>query len=221
VLPDFLSRSFVTQILETFCEDEENEKSDDSKATKLCSGEISQKGDHVTFYLGQISDETIPLVKNGQPIGHVYYNIPSACSGSVDNKRQSAAVHPQRQTRKNVIHILQSLPNSLEPLNVNSDGGPVTGLPVDNQECMFLLELSKGCVEYEDSEDLQMEVRLPKDDGMMQNVTTQCSEMDLMENVESKEAKNKSEKKSKKAKKAKQTKKTKKAKKTGAKKGKK
>lgn len=147
----------------------------DRENIRLLPGQVGLQGDRATFHLGQGASQLIPLAKDGRPTGTVFYNMqpvaaPIGVAGRSDSKNQQ----PQR---KHVMQVLPGLPLSSTDASV----GPVTGMPIGNDEHVFLLRLGK---QYEDPDEktrLQIEVRLPKNSSPSQTEThTQCLPTDLL-----------------------------------------
>lgn len=137
-------------MLQTFC-DQPNTSGDltkptaDPNAMLLFPGEVGLRGDRATFHMGQNPERPVATRDDGRPTGAVYYNVKPAAGR-------------QKTARKHVMQVLPALPASANPVV-----GPVTGLPVTENETVFVLRLGKRYEEEPDEKArLQIEMRLPK-----------------------------------------------------------
>jgi len=167
----------------------------DRNAIRLLPGEVGLRGDRATFHLGgrclsavtsTTTNQQLSLDENGRPTGSLYYNMrPPVMSMPPGMKYQQ-----HLQQHKNLVKVLPSMPVSNEQ-NV----GPVTGMPISDDEHVFMVRLGK---QYDDSDDkarLQIEVRLPKQNRPTKtNADTQFLEADVPQNNKPKAASKKSKK---------------------------
>lgn len=129
----------------------------DRYAMRLLPGEVGLRGDRATFHLGRNAGQPVPVDEDGRPTGAVYYNLRPPAAAAASTGKQGAK-QLQHQPRKHVMQVLPTLPISKDPFF-----GPVTGMPVADDEHLFVLNLSKRYDEQDDKARLQIEVRLPKD----------------------------------------------------------
>lgn len=98
-------------------------------------------------------DQSTPVPKDSRPTGAVYYNMrPESMiqwSGKPDRKIQ--------HQRRHVMQVLPPIPLLTEPAV-----GPVTGLPINDNEHVFVFRLGKRQDEPDEMARLQIELRLPK-----------------------------------------------------------
>jgi len=119
---------------------------------RLLPGQVGVAGDRATFHLGHLGRRKTSIVKttttdnNGQ----------SVASTTVVVDRPTATKYINTQ-RKRTMQVLPAVPVSANNLAV----GPVTGLPVDDKEHVFVLRLSKAYENPADVACLQVEMRLP------------------------------------------------------------
>ncbi|XP_025409863.1 uncharacterized protein LOC112683178 [Sipha flava] len=156
---------------------------------RLKPGEVGLRGDRATVHLG-VNEAVAKGVKpktdrHGRPIGAVYYQMRP---GMVDG----TAGKDSYQQRKDMMQVLPTMP-------VTSDRvvGPVTGLPIDGDEDVFVLRLSKRYNDPNDMSCLQIEVRLPKEVEKPMDVYTQFQEEDYQPPAPAPETKVKAPKKNK------------------------
>ncbi|XP_050535108.1 uncharacterized protein LOC126902126 [Daktulosphaira vitifoliae] len=113
----------------------------DPASMQLKPGEVGLRGDRATFHMGYKPRQSFQIV-DGKPAGAVYYNLPA-----VDKNR----------ARKHVVQVLPALPGNSMALV-----GPVTGLPITDDEDVFVLRMGKRYEEPDEKAKIQVEVRLPK-----------------------------------------------------------
>ncbi|XP_008178387.1 uncharacterized protein LOC100575159 [Acyrthosiphon pisum] len=119
---------------------------------RLLPGQVGVAGDRATFHLGHLGRRKTSIVKttttenNGQSVA------PTAIV--VDRPTATKYINTQR---KRTMQVLPAVPVSANNLAV----GPVTGLPVDDKEHVFVLRLSKAYENPTDVACLQVEMRLP------------------------------------------------------------
>lgn len=134
----------------------------DRDAMRLLPGDVGLRGDRATFHLGPGSTQLIPLAKDGLPTGAVYYNMQPgapavvAVPGKGSRKNQKSQQLPQRQRK----HVMQKFPSV--PMSTELTFGPVTGMPINDDEHVFVFRLGKRHDEPDEKARLQIEMRLPK-----------------------------------------------------------
>lgn len=111
-------------------------------------GMVAMKGDQVVF---QMANHPVgePLSEKERKLANsIYYKVASG--------------EPGKEGMKNTVQI--STQNAGEPLNPGSciGGGPVSGLPIDNKQDMFLLKVQQNNDGVDAKSKLEMEVRTPK-----------------------------------------------------------
>ncbi|XP_027837828.2 uncharacterized protein LOC114120194 [Aphis gossypii] len=162
----------------------------DRDAMRLMPGEVGLRGDRATFSL--VRDDRLMNDKSSTGGGEVYYNIRPNVNQSMEeddviyvdnNDMQQDQDQEQDQDRNqdNDLeqddnendeqgdeledqplsnerkHVMEVLPKSVKPKL-----GPVTGLPVSDDEHVFVLWLGKRPGEPDEKARLQIEVRVPK-----------------------------------------------------------
>lgn len=132
---------------------------------RLMPGEVGLRGDRATFSLGR--DDGLTHGGYGTDGGAVYYNIqpttlppaaglpaaPSNVRGGHSHVRPTSPDQSPRDRK----HVMEMLPATAKPTL-----GPVTGLPVSDDEHVFVLWLGKRPGEPDEKARLQIEVRVPK-----------------------------------------------------------
>lgn len=151
----------------------------DRNAMRLMPGEVGLRGNRATFHLGrglEKSGQPVPVGEDGRPTGAVYYNLqlpvtkPITPIGKKSGKAQESLVE-----RKHVVQMLPAIPASTEPAI-----GPVTGLPVADNEHLFVFRMGKRYNESDDKARLQIEMRMPKKrDPVFVDAATQFLESDI------------------------------------------
>lgn len=176
----------------------------DRDTMRLQPGEVGLRGDRATFHLGGRPFTNPRIDKDGRPTGASYYHVQPRAAAADGTVAQGD--HLQRK------YMTQVLP--VHPATTDQLVGPVTGLPVDGDEDVFVVRLRKRYRETDDMACLQMEVRLPKvtKDEKPKDMGTQFADQDYLppEPIPSEPKPAKSKKKGKKGKKGGDTKKGKK-----------
>lgn len=120
---------------------------------RLLPGQVGVAGDRATFHLGHATTrrrtsvaKTTTTENNGQSV--------APTTVVVDRPTATKYINTQR---KRTMQVLPAVPVSANNLAV----GPVTGLPVDDREHVFVLRLSKAYENPADIACLQVEMRLP------------------------------------------------------------
>lgn len=120
---------------------------------RLLPGQVGVAGDRATFHLGHAVTrkrtnfvKTVITENNGQSV--------APTTVVVDRPTATKYINTQR---KRTMQVLPAVPVSANNLAV----GPVTGLPVDDKEHVFVLRLSKAYENPADVACLQVEMRLP------------------------------------------------------------
>jgi len=173
----------------------------DRNAMQLFPGEVGLRGDRATFHLGgrnvpTATDQPAPSNEAGRPSGAVYYNMRPPVMVTAPSKKNQSVVQPQLQQRKHVMQVLPSLPVTTEPIV-----GSVTGLPVGENEHVFVMRVGKRHDEPDEKARLQIEVRMLKQDKPARtNADTQFSEVDVHTTTNNATAADKMTKKNKKKK---------------------
>lgn len=154
----------------------------DRHTIRLKPGEIGLRGDRATVHLG-VGETAAKGAKpktnrDGRPTGAMYYQM-----------RPGMDDYMQRD------HVIQVLPTL--PATSNRVVGPVTGLPIDEDEDVFVLRLGKRYNNPNDMSRLQIEVRLPKELEKPMDVCTQFQDEDYLPLAPAPETKDKMSKKKK------------------------
>lgn len=121
-------------------------------ASRLHPGEVGLCGDRAAIEMRH-ADRSAPVPENGQPTGAVYYNMRPESMVQWPGKPDSKIQHQRR-------HVMQVLPPV--PILTEPAVGPVTGLPIDDNEHVFVFRLGKREDEPDEMARLQIEMRLPK-----------------------------------------------------------
>lgn len=155
-------------------DDDEDKESWPKKVTRLRPGELAMRGDQAFFNLGQNGDKPVPMTKDGRPTGPVFFNMhPEVIPWPPGASTQCGSLAKQRKT---TFHVLPTMPPTTE-LAV----GPVTGMPMNKDEDLFVFRVGKQFDESNNMSRFQMEVRLPKKLGPEQiDVDTQFLLSDIL-----------------------------------------
>ncbi|VVC26886.1 Hypothetical protein CINCED_3A014143 [Cinara cedri] len=182
----FRGTGVAPNVLQGLCEKPlEGNGRTDQNAMVLLPGEVGLRGDRATFYLGSSDGQTAPIPDDSQSAGAVYYNIrPTQPPATVTAGRGPAkSVIPPNppKPRKHVMQMLPVLPKSTKPAV-----GPVTGLPISEDEHVFVIRLGKRHNEPDEKARLQIEMRMPKIKiPVTTEVPSQYMESDLLPAVSS------------------------------------
>lgn len=148
-----------------------------SNMIRLLPGQVGVAGDRATFHLGHAVAKrwatvvkTANTEKNGQLV--------TPTNVVVDRPTATKYINTQR---KRTMQVLPSIPVCANNLAV----GPVTGLPVNDKEHVFVLRLSKAYESPADVACLQVEMRLPnrQPDIKRADAETQFLDHDAMTNI--------------------------------------
>lgn len=178
--------------MRTFCTNKK--KSTGPNMIRLLPGQVGVAGDRATFHLGHVATRRKTI---GAVVSTNEDNMPSTGPMTVVVDRPTATKYINVQ-RKRAMQVLPAVPVSANRLAV----GPVTGLPVDDEEHVFVLRLSKAYESPDDVACLQVEMRLPNPPAVTKrtDVETQFLETDVVAASGTTGGKKKSKKSSKKGK---------------------
>lgn len=139
--------------MRTFCNNKKADGRSGPNMIRLMPGQVGVAGDRATFHLGQAATrrrnrpvKAVTTEKNGK--------LAMPTTVVVDRPTVTKYINIQR---KRSMQVLPTVPMS----NNNPAVGPVTGRPVNDNEHVFVLRLSKAYENPTDLACLQVEMRLP------------------------------------------------------------